>query len=519
MTDPSLQHAPPLFLSHESGKLSDCHALLRPPILQAFVFSVLAFLVVFGDSTCTVAGQQSVSVDVSSASQKNVLLICVDDLRPELKCFGADYIHSPNIDALAENGVRFRHHYVQAPTCGASRYALLTGRYGPSSNGALFSRATRIEKDPSKVAASMPAWLKQHGYTTVSVGKVSHHPGGRGGNDWDDASKPEMPLSWDRHLMPCGPWQHPRGAMHGLAHGEIRIKADEMDVFQSEAGGDDIYPDGLILNQAKSELQELTTNTDKPFFLAVGFIRPHLPFGAPAEYMQPYGKAILPPIAHPEKPGGTTTWHRSGEFMKYNRWGHNPNNDAEFARQCRLHYAACVTYADALVGKLLSELKATGEADNTVVILWGDHGWHLGEHSIWGKHALFEESLHSPLIISAPKSNHAGEAVDQVVETLDIFPTVCDLCDLPAPDTIHGESLVSLLNGKSRERNKQLAVSYAKAKTVRTDRFRLVQHTKGQVELYDHQGDAKETVNVAEQFPDVVLALQQQLNQRLEDRD
>lgn len=492
---------------------------LQPSTAPAWIASWLMVLIVAGNSNGAAAADQTDSSAAKSTTQKNVLLICVDDLRPELKCFGADYIHSPNIDALAKSGTRFRRHYVQAPTCGASRYALLTGRYGPGSNGALFSRATRIEKSPSEVAPSMPAWLKQHGYTTVSVGKVSHHPGGRGGNDWDDDSKPEMPFSWDRHLMPCGPWQHPRGAMHGLAHGEIRGNASEMDIFQSEAGDDDIYPDGLILNQAKSELKQLTSDSSKPFFMAVGFIRPHLPFGAPADYMQHYQQAKLPVIGHPEKPTGKTTWHRSGEFMRYNRWDKNPNEDAEFAIQCRLHYAACVSYADAMVGKLLAELKATGHAENTIVILWGDHGWHLGEHAIWGKHALFEESLHSPLIVSVPKSNTNGQAVDQIVETLDIFPTVCELLKVPTPDTTHGESLVSLLEGKSEDRTKQIAVSYGKAKTIRTDKYRFIQHSKGEVELYDHQGDQKETVNVAKQFPEVVVALKQQLNERLKDRD
>lgn len=512
---PSFRFPPPQFHSKTFAMPKYSFTRLKQAATSGVLLAVLTIQFLIGFAA---AGQQA-SVDKALPSQKNVLLICVDDLRPELKCFGADYIHSPNIDALAEAGTRFRRHYVQAPTCGASRYALLTGRYGPSSNGALFSRAAKIEKDSSKVTASMPAWLKQHGYTTVSVGKVSHHPGGRGGSDWDDESQPEMPLSWDRHLMPCGPWLHPRGAMHGLAHGEIRTQAGKMDVFQSEAGNDDIYPDGLILNQAKSELKLLTADDTKPFFMAVGLIRPHLPFGAPAEYMQPYRQVTLPVIVSLGKPNGTTTWHRSGEFMKYNRWGKNPNEDAEFAEQCRLHYAACVTYADAMVGKLLEELKATGQADNTIVILWGDHGWHLGEHSIWGKHALFEESLHSPLIVSVPKPSHPGQAIDQIVETLDIFPTVCDLCEVPTPETIHGESLVSLLDGKSKVRSKQVAVSYSKAKSIRTDRFRFIQHAKGAVELYDHQGDEKESLNVAKQFPEVVLALQEQLNQRLEDRD
>ena len=191
----------------------------------------------------------------------NVLLICVDDLRPELACFGVSYIQSPNIDRLASTGRIFRSHYVQAPTCGASRYTLLTGRYGGASNGALFQRAAKMKADPESVPPSMPAWFRQHGYTTVSVGKVSHHPGGRGGKDWDDDTQPEMPDSWDRHLLPAGAWQHPRGWMHGLANGEIRVNAGDMDVFQAVEGPDSIYPDGVSIDEALRQLDQLASDS------------------------------------------------------------------------------------------------------------------------------------------------------------------------------------------------------------------------------------------------------------------
>jgi iduronate 2-sulfatase len=314
----------------------------------------------------------------TSNGRPNVLLFCIDDLRPELKCYGADYIHSPNIDRLARTGRRFMRHYVQAPTCGASRFTLLTGRYGGASNNALFQRARRMQSDPGSVPPSMPAWFREHGYRTVSVGKVSHHPGGRGGQDWNDDEQLEMPESWDRHLMRVGPWQHPRGAMHGLAHGEIRTNAGKMDVLQAEPGDDSIYPDGLTFEAASEQLRELTEDDSQPFFLAVGFLRPHLPFGAPKQYLDLYADSELPPITHPERPQGRSTWHGSGEFMKYNRWGKDPNSDAEFADQVRKHYAACVSYSDALVGKLLDQLQASGRLDDTIIVLWGDHGWHLG---------------------------------------------------------------------------------------------------------------------------------------------
>ena len=209
------------------------------------IYSMLLVLVFCGVST-------------AASPQPNILMICVDDLRPELRCFGVDYIHSPNIDALASRGRIFRRHYVQAPTCGASRYTLLTGRYGPVSNNALFLRAKQIQNQPGSVPASMPTWFRQHGYTAVSVGKVSHHPGGCGGKDWDDSSELEMPQSWDQHMLPTGNWQHPRGWMHGLANGEIRGDAKNMDVYQSVEGSDAIYPDGVSVTEGVQQLQELS---------------------------------------------------------------------------------------------------------------------------------------------------------------------------------------------------------------------------------------------------------------------
>lgn len=446
----------------------------------------------------------------------NVLLICIDDLRPELKCFGADYVHSPNIDAIAAKGRPFQRHYVQAPTCGASRYALLTGTYGPASNNALFTRSTAI-KHPS-----FPAWFRKNGYTTVSVGKVSHHPGGRGGDDWDDDSKPEMPDSWDRHLLPAGPWQHPRGAMHGLANGQIRLDDSKlMDVFQSFDGPDTAYPDGLIVDESLQQLEQLgvaakqTGDEQKPFFLAVGIIRPHLPFGAPARFMEPYANVALPIIDHPEKPVGKTTWHGSKECMKYNCWKRNPNTDAEFATDVRKHYAACVTYADELVGRIMVKLDELNLSDNTIVIVWGDHGWHLGEHAIWGKHALFEESLHSPLIISYPKMAQPGEPTQSLVESIDVFPTVCELAGLPSPDFADGTSLVPILKDPTAA-GRASAISYFKtAETIRAESHRLILHKDGFVELYDHRTAEGETRNVAEGQPDKVAELTGQLRARL----
>lgn len=443
----------------------------------------------------------------------NVLLICVDDLRPELACYGVSYIHSPNIDRLASRGRIFKSHYVQAPTCGASRFTLLTGRYGGASNGALFQRAAKMKANPKSVPQSMPAWFRAHGYTTVSVGKVSHHPGGRGGRDWDDDTKPEMPNSWNRHLLPAGAWRHPRGWMHGLANGEIRVKAGEMDVLQALEGPDSIYPDGVSVDEALRQLDQLASDSEKPFFLAVGILRPHLPFGAPAKYLKPYVDAKLPATPHPTKPTRKTTWHGSGEFMKYNRWNRNPNTDAEFALKVRKHYAACVSYADAQVGRLMEQLNETGVAKNTIVILWGDHGWHLGEHAVWGKHTLFEESLRSPLIVTYHNINKPGASTKSIVETLDIFPTLCDLTGLPKPNFIDGVSLQPLLDDPSSPGHPAIAYQ-GRARTIRTQTHRLILHNDGHTELYDHTSEAKETKNIAQTNDSLV----EQLTRRLQDR-
>ena len=303
--------------------------------------------------------------------------------------------------------------------------------------------------------------------------------------------------------------------MHGLANGEIRVKPADMDVFQAVDGPDTIYPDGNSVNEALRQMDQLTSGEQNPFFLAVGILRPHLPFGAPAKYLQHYENVDLPPTPHPEKPKGRTTWHRSGEFMRYNRWDRDPKTDAEFAIAVRKHYAACVSYADVQVGKLMTRLNETGADKNTIVVLWGDHGWHLGEHAIWGKHALFEESLRSPLIISYPGIVNPGTATDSMVETLDLFPTLCDLTGVDQAGFAHGTSLKPMLDAPTAAGHSAIAY-HGNAKTIRTDTHRLVLHKDGYAELYDHTSSAGETKNVAEGNEELVERLTTMLTQRLE---
>ena len=475
----------------------------------------LSFVFMFILTACN--GGKGDKTQIGERVRKNVLLICIDDLRPELNSFGASYVKSPNIDHLASIGRPFSRHYVSAPSCGPSRYTMLTGQYGVQyrehSNQALFSRAMDMAKNPNQVMPSMPEWFRKNGYTTVSVGKVSHHPGGRGGVDWDNDTLPEMPNAWDRHLMPVGAWETPRGAMHGLSYGKVR-KPGQRDVLEAVDDKDTSYPDGLIAEEGLKQLEELASGRE-PFFLAIGLIKPHLPFGVPKKYLERYDGVIIPLPLHPEKPKGKTTWHGSNEFMAYNRWGKDPREDKEFALELKKYYAACVSYADKHVGDILKKLKETGADKNTVVVLWGDHGWHLGEHAIWGKHSLFEESLRSPLIVYDPEMGNPGKQSNAVVESLDIFPTLCDLTELPKPDDIHGSSLVS--NIQNPQSKGHSAVAYtSEATTLRTDNYRFIHHSSGEVELYDHRVDPSEIQNIAAENPELVSKLKNHLEAKLD---
>jgi iduronate 2-sulfatase len=445
----------------------------------------------------------------------NILLICVDDLRPEIAAFGTDYIITPNMDRLAASGRAFRRHYVNAPSCGPSRFTLLTGRYGPSPNEALFQRAAALEGG-REVPPSMPEWFRQNGYRTVSVGKVSHHPGGMGGQVWNDSSIIEMPGAWDAALMPTGDWQHPRGSMHGLANGHIRSREPyTMDVMEAAPGEEATYPDDLITYSGREQLRQLAAG-DEPFLLAVGLIKPHLPFGAPRRFLELYDAVEMPRPANPAKPKGVSTWHGSGEFRRY-RLTADPLVDSVYADSLRRHYAACVSYADDNIGKLLATLAETGADRNTIVILWGDHGWNLGHHAIWGKHNLFEEALHSPLIVSYPGMPAAGVQSEAIVESSGLFPTLCELTGLPVPDFTHGRSFAA--NVRQPEVPGRPAVGYyGEASTIRTDRYRLVAHPGGRFELYDHRDDAYELRNVAESEPTVVNRLSELLGERLAPR-
>lgn len=420
----------------------------------------------------------------------NILFISVDDLRPELPSFGKDYIHAPNMEKLFNQGRLFKRHYVQAPTCGASRFALLTGLY-PEKRKQCHNGSLVIHDHEAQ--PSFPAWFKQNGYTTVAVGKVSHYPGGNAGKNWNDPSKAEIPNAWTRNENPSGEWKHPQGLMHGYANGVGRTRGKSSII---EAVENARYPDDAIMDLFATEL-DAVTKEDKPWLLAVGFLRPHLPFACEKKYLDLYDDKEIPNYSTP-KPAKGEMWHGSGEFNGNYKPAKNPNNDADYAELVTKHYAACVSSTDKHIGTIMKMLEDKGLNDNTIVILWGDHGWHLGEKHIWGKHTLYHESLHAPLFIKAPSGKQPGMATEKVVNSVDIYPTLCQLAGIPKPEHIQGKSLVDLLNDHQAS-GYEKATSYwgGKRSEITAAEHKIIDMKTNQVvQHYNLEKDSKELNNL-----------------------
>jgi iduronate 2-sulfatase len=437
----------------------------------------------------------------------NVLFITVDDLRPQLHCYGRKEMVTPNLDRLAAEGRIFRRHYVQVPTCGASRCALLTGRY-PSQPGAYgndaFALLPRSEED---AVVTLPGLFKRNGYRTVSIGKISHSPDGM-----NPDGQVEAPFSWDEVGVPAGKWKTGWDAFFAYADGSTRIPGKTPATERADVP-DNGYPDALIADAAIEKLGELK---GKPFFLAVGFFKPHLPFNAPTKYWDLYDPDRLPAPANslpPRNVDPAISLHKSGEMTpRYTGLKEPGVVSAEEARNLRHAYSACVSYVDAQIGRVLDELDRLSLSDNTIVVVWGDHGWHLGEHGVWGKHTLHEVALRSPLIVRAPGMSSPGESSDALVESVDIYPTLAELCQLQPPGELVGNSFTAVINDPASP-GKQAAVAFwadGRAHSIRTPRYRFTQWTErgnpsqiAQVELYDHQVDPDETRNIAADEPEV----------------
>jgi iduronate 2-sulfatase len=444
----------------------------------------------------------------------NILFIAIDDLRNDLGAFGVAHARTPQLDAFAATARPFTHHYVQVPTCGASRCALLRGRYPTepahvSNNGIATTHATWGD-------ANLPAWFQRHGYRTYSLGKITHYPGNRTGRLWAEGPE-ELPGAWTRSWIPTTPWGESEKMMHAYANGVPRTpgKTPPLEAFD---GPDSAYPDAWVADEAVKTLSELN-RAPQPWFFAVGFFKPHLPFAAPKRWFDLHDPARIPalPVAAAAKPAWPSGWHPSNELRRnYGGSGRDPDTDPAYVRELRRAYAASISYVDAQVGRVLDALKALDPAGNTIVVVWSDHGFLLGEHAIWGKHCLYENALRSPLVIRTPGLREPGVKTAQLTETVDLFPTLTDLAGLPAPASLDGRSLRPALENPAAATAKPARGFWTNGQqTLRTERWRLIVSRGAgdapQYELFDHTNDPGETRNHAADHPDVVRQLLAQL--------
>lgn len=445
----------------------------------------------------------AVSADADPRLRPNVLFLAVDDLRPEIGCYGVEKMVTPNLDRLAQRGVRFDRAYCNIAVCGASRASLMTGlRPTPTR---FTSYLTRADKDAPNVP-SLPMVFKRHGYYTASNGKVYHHA-------TDDAK------AWSQQ-----PWRPKTSSIwwaleenRALGSGKSRGPA-----YESTDLPDEIYPDHQICDKTLADLRRLAKQ-DKPFFLACGFFRPHLPFVAPQKYwdLYPTNQVTLPnnmffPQGLPK--AFNYTW---GEMRAYHGIPKQGQVSEAIARQLIRGYRACVSFVDAQVGRLLDELTRLGVDGNTIIVLWGDHGWQLGEHGFWCKHTNFEVATRTPLLIVAPGIK-GGRESRQLVEFVDIYPTLCDLANLPKPDHLHGKSMYPLLIDEEAEHKRAVFTRHGGGDALRTNNYRYMEiRTHGGrgelqgVGLFDLEKDPQENRNLAEDPP--YAEIRQRLKAMLDD--
>ena len=445
-----------------------------------------------------------VAVPTLAAQTLNVLFIAVDDLRPELRCYGNKDIHSPNIDALAARGTLFERTYCQVAVCGASRASLMTGLRPQTTRCWNFKTPMR-EMNPD--ALSMPQHFKAHGYETLSIGKIYH------------ATNDDFPQGWsEKPQRGLGPqYASPKGiAAHKSAQHIQKTTGVRSNGPASENGGDvsdDAYNDGMVAKTAVERLNKLA-KAEKPFFLAVGFSKPHLPFNSPGKYWDLYERAKIK-VPSREKvidglPYDGSNW---GELKNYSDISKETKalND-EQTRELIHGYRASVSYMDAQVGRLINTLETTGLAQNTIIVLWGDHGYYLGDYGEWCKHTTYEVAAKVPLILAAPNLP-GGQRTKALTELVDLFPTLCELSGISVPKDLHGVSLKPLLKNPNTPWREAAFSQYFKSKpgagrllgtSIRTDRYRYTEWRKkdqnGSLEdvtLIDFEDDPGATKNIA----------------------
>lgn len=423
----------------------------------------------------------------------NVLFIAVDDLRIQLGCFGNKIVHSPNIDSLARDGMVFENAYCQQAVCAPSRASLLSGLRPDTTR--VYDLETPLRSVLPDVR-TLPQHFKENGYQTISVGKIYHHLK-------DDV------IGWSEpQYRAKAPGYASEDAMEIVKTGQYKNRWSSLGpAFEAVDIADNGYADGKNCDYAIEQLRRLKPE-QKPFFLAMGFLKPHLPFNAPKKYWDLYNPDTLPLASNPFPPEDVTPYSLTdfGELRAYYGMPKNGPLSDEQARQLIHGYYACVSYTDAQVGRLLRELDRLGLRDETIIILWGDHGWKLGEHGSWCKHTNFENDTHAPLVISVPGMENLKLRTKALVEYVDIFPSLSELCTLPIPTGLEGVSFVPLLENPKLPWKKAVFSQYPRGKVMgyamKTADFRYIEwqnRKTGEVmarELYDHRKDPAENKNV-----------------------
>ena len=434
-----------------------------------------------------------------SPENYNVLFIAVDDLRPELSCYGASHIVSPNFDRLAEQGMVFERAYCQQAVCAPSRNSLLTGLRPDSIK--IYDLGTNFRTTVPEVI-TLPQHFKNNGYQVEAMGKIYHTSHG----NYDDSISWSVP-PWDRRQYRR---QFPtvnKNDTSDLQGSLPAVQGRKIPWYASEFP-ENYHTDVGVVNRA---IERMNALKDESFFIAVGFLKPHLPFIAPKKYWDLYdpAKISVPSQAEPEGAPHYSLAH-FGELRKYHGIPPEGPLSGDQARKMIHGYYACVSFIDAQLGRLLDELERLELDKNTVIILWGDHGWKLGEYGQWCKHTNYELDTRSTLLVSTPGMRAKGKRTTALVEFVDIYPTLCGLAGLPTPAHLQGTSFQPLLDDPEISWKRAAVSQYPRKQeglmgySLRTDRYRLVswrdQATRINIrknELYDHKVDPGETRNLA----------------------
>lgn len=459
-----------------------------------------------------------------AAPRPNVLLILVDDLKPALGCYGDRVARTPNMDALAARGMRFDMAYCNQAVCAPSRFTLMLGSHSTSSGlYGLGSQVRQIVPD----AVTLPQHFAKHGYRTESLGKVFHIGHGNHG-DPTSFSVPHFHDKVIEYLDPAstdgGKLTREEAYFTNQRLGEIR-SLPRGAAFESPDVPDKSYADGRVAEETIKRLRaarERLTDDGAPFFIAAGFARPHLPFSAPKKYWELYDPASLPMPQHEDLPAHApaVAGKRGGEITNYKPVPERGEIGNTLKRDLIHGYYASASFVDAQIGKVIDELDRLGLARTTLIVLWGDHGFHLGDLGIWTKHTNYEQANRIPILFVAPGVAKPGSCTRQLTESVDIFPTLAELAGLPlptGPQPIDGVSLVPVLKEPSRRVRDHAYHIYPKRKlgrAIRTERYRLVAWTDhgnasgpAEYELYDYEADPLETENLAAKRPQVVARL------------